>query len=65
MSSDEVETWHVRQQLAQDRRHAALVRRVGVGVQEADRDRLDARSAIRVDDRGDVRLVERRHDLPW
>ena len=39
--------------------HRLLVRRIGVGVQQADRDRLDPLGAEVVEDRGQAAQVER------
>ncbi len=50
---------HVRALLAQDRPDPILVDGVGVGVQQADRDRLDAEPGERPGDRPDRVLVER------
>ena len=50
----------VRQRLADHRAGRALVLGIGVGVQEADRDRLDAVGLQRLAGLGDARLLQRR-----
>ena len=53
----------VRHRLADHRAGDALMLRIGVGVQEADRDRLDAGGLERLAGLRDARLLQRRVDL--